>query len=179
MAKLRALEHVARTLATMFVSRNNDVDGYWAIGRLYRIAIADGRTPLELNLLASADDVHQVGDLRIVRQHYANVLLMQLRHAGVGAVPFKVAVIRVHFALSRQQPARFDASYGTYYGDPVECIVELETEVGHACRASARTRAAPHDATREQQRLDAHAVRLDSTHLAPIAASSVGSFTER
>lgn len=167
MSKLRALQGVASTLAAMFVSRNNDADGYWSIGKLYSAAASLGHNEIEINLLADPEDAQQVEDLSIVNSHYASVLTKQLRSVHVGDKKLKSAVIKVRFGVPNELLKRYER-FG--YGEPVECVVELQTEAGHSCKASARCRAAPHNPERESRRHEHMALTRHSSGRAPPAA---------
>ena len=51
MPRRRELKGVAYGMAGKFVSRNTDLDGYWAIGVMYRSANDNGTDRFVLNLL--------------------------------------------------------------------------------------------------------------------------------
>ncbi|MCX7059283.1 MAG: hypothetical protein NTZ11_00135 [Gammaproteobacteria bacterium] len=167
MPKLRALKGVASTLATMFVSRNNDADGYWGIGKLCSAAASRGHDEIEIDLLANPADWRQVDDLSIVHSHYASELTKQLRSAHVGDKKLKSAVIKVRFGVPNELLKRYER-FG--YGEPVECVVKLQTEAGHACEASARCRAAPHNPEHESRRNERMALTSHSSGRATPAA---------
>lgn len=50
----KQLTNVASGLCGAFASRNNDLDGYWSIGKLRLLAERNGRTTVLLDLLASS-----------------------------------------------------------------------------------------------------------------------------
>jgi hypothetical protein len=51
MARRKELGSIASGLAGSFNSRNNDVDGYWGIGKLYKFALADDTKEVEFELI--------------------------------------------------------------------------------------------------------------------------------
>jgi hypothetical protein len=52
MPRRARLKNIANGLCQSFVSRNNDLDGYWAIGKLHLLAAQHGRSTVTLDLLA-------------------------------------------------------------------------------------------------------------------------------
>jgi len=60
MGAVRALQGLVNTLADTFVSRNNDVCGYWALGMLYLEVSNDGGNTVDLALLSGFDSPQTV-----------------------------------------------------------------------------------------------------------------------
>lgn len=54
MSRKGRLKNVAAGLCDSFASRNNDLDGYWSIGKLRSLAEQYGRTTVSLDLLTSS-----------------------------------------------------------------------------------------------------------------------------
>lgn len=52
MARRRELKNIASGLLCSFISRNNDVDGYWGIGKLCLLALDSATTGAKLDLLS-------------------------------------------------------------------------------------------------------------------------------
>jgi hypothetical protein len=138
----RRAEHhnLANALLSTFVSRNNDVDGYWAIGRLRLDTERLNTQVVELDVLAgtSAPDT---SDGRFVASFYREWIgtrLAKLREpAGVASVS-----VRLNFAP--EEPLRFSREISVY-GAPYTCEVAVTSSSG-ATRVSRHTgRCAPHD----------------------------------
>ena len=53
MATRRVLKGITHDIVKAFVSRNNDIDGYWAIGKFCRHAAISGVNSLAINMLGS------------------------------------------------------------------------------------------------------------------------------
>ena len=56
MANLPTLKSLVHTLADTFISRNNDVSGYWAMGMLDREALESSQTVLEIELYGAREE---------------------------------------------------------------------------------------------------------------------------
>ena len=54
MPRRARLKNIAAGLCNSFASRNNDLDGYWSIGKLRLLAEQYGRTTVSLDLLTSS-----------------------------------------------------------------------------------------------------------------------------
>ena len=50
------LKGISAGIAYSFSSRNNDIDGYWAMGILYKVASEAGTKKFKLNLLSGESD---------------------------------------------------------------------------------------------------------------------------
>ena len=88
------LTNVASNLCGSFASRNNDLDGYWAIGKLRSLAERNGQTTVLLDLLASSTQPSS-SELAPVLAHYRGLLakLTDLSH-----VPFE-EITSAHITL--------------------------------------------------------------------------------
>jgi hypothetical protein len=51
--RYRYIKGIAYSLLSNFVSRNNDLDGYWAIGKFYQMALERGILEIDFDLLSS------------------------------------------------------------------------------------------------------------------------------
>ncbi len=50
--RYRHIKGIAYSLLGNFVSRNNDLDGYWAIGKFYQMALERGISTIDFDLLS-------------------------------------------------------------------------------------------------------------------------------
>ena len=93
------LKNVASNLCGSFASRNNDLDGYWAIGKLRSLAERNGQTTVLLDLLASSTQPSS-SELAPVLAHYRGLLakLTDLSH-----VPFE-EITSAHITLDFAPP---------------------------------------------------------------------------
>jgi hypothetical protein len=160
MSRSRALKGVASTLARVFVSRNNDADGYWGIGKLCKIAADCGATELIFNLLSVATEHDDSEDMQIIHQHFQALLQKQLRTAHLTHVPLEDALIQVQFGVAEDKLKGFER-FG--HGEAIECTVGLKLASGHSAVALSRCRAAPHNPKRESRRCEQVALTIEST----------------
>jgi hypothetical protein len=148
MARRRDLNGIAAGILGSFVSRNNDVGGYWAIGVLRRQAEAIGLSRATLNLRSNDQAVPDT--LVEMRRKYAKLLESQLAKRNMNMQWVKDAEITVVFGTSGDLP---EPPLMTW-GDPLVCTVSILDDRGRLHRVSAALRCAPHDPTRERKRAD-------------------------
>jgi hypothetical protein len=135
--KSKKLNHVAAGLLASFVSRNNDVDGYWAPGVLYREAAVQGHATV-LDLLTPAA-LAPSPSVRSVVQHYAPFLRHALDKQGLAQDGLVKAQISILFDVAE---ASQRAIYGK--GDIFACSVMLADRHGNIAQRTVHGRCRPH-----------------------------------
>jgi hypothetical protein len=131
---------VAAGLLGAFVSRNNDVGGFWALGKLSRHAQTSQANEITVDLFRSNitppsdefDDMIGRFRLELVNQ----IAARKLSHQWLSS-----AEIRVRFGDVKRagQPAEFD------------CLVALVDDLGHVHQARGKGTCWPHDPARESK----------------------------
>lgn len=112
----KALRAIAQALVNSFISRNNDVCGYWGIGKLYAHMLASGSMELKIDLLTremappnSEFDllISQVSDSLLSRMTSAGIELNELRKAEITLTgyPDQPSLYNPHLAPNRVQCA--------------------------------------------------------------------------
>ena len=149
MPRSKALQSVANTLAQMFVSRNNDAGGYWAIGRLYEQALRRGVPALHFELMPGQPNLSETVDIQIVTAHYQRLLREQIRATNSDTRQLARCQIVVEFDVPEDWVRR-RACHG--FGSPVACTVTATLLSGQQYRGAAYCRARPHDPTKESRR---------------------------
>jgi hypothetical protein len=140
MARFRNLQDVAAGMLGAFVSRNNDIDGYWALGML----CADhrngsGATQLRLHERCALPVTPSAG-LMVAR--FADRLGVMLAHHGFVPADLAAATIAVEFDIEANiPPGRWPLS-----GKPFRCTVVLTDRPGRSFIASDIGRCAQHNA---------------------------------
>jgi len=139
------LTNIASGLSGAFASRNNDLDGYWSIGKLRSLADQHGQSTVSLDMLASSMQPLASGFEPVLARH--QLLLAKLADiSGIRLEDISAASIVLDFA----PPPRPRAGYCTPdCGDPFDLTVRIEADgraagiVRHAgyCR--------PHDPIQE------------------------------
>ena|ERR1700682_617943 len=158
MPSRRLLNNVASGLLGTFVSRNNDVDGYWALGRLRSLADKRHSASVTIDVLRGIAtptnrDTEQI--TRTYRTWLANSLN---RH---------------RFAANSVTAAEIDLTFGSWagvfppgqttWGDPFTCRVTIIDDLGRVHSRVVSGWCAPHSPSRESR----------STHLQPRSAAGL------
>jgi hypothetical protein len=146
MARRKNFNGIVANLVGSFVSRNNDVSGYWAIGRLNALAAAAKTRVIEVDLL---DETSSHVDVADVARTYRQWITTQLERSGMPAQWLAKAAIYVEFG-------RFEGTNPppqTTYGEPFTCRATLVDDLGHVYSRTVSAWSAPHDPTRELRSL--------------------------
>lgn len=144
------LEGVAAAVLSSFLSRNNDIDGYWALGLLRSFADATDVSELRLDVLNGNADPIDTLTLRVA-QAYQAVLQRQLLLRGIPADRIARAEVVVSFDVEDAGIIPYTLPYASY-GEPFRCIVSLtDSRSGREHRRSTVARCAPHDPRRESR----------------------------
>lgn len=140
MGRRRQLHGIVSNLARSFASRNNDVGGYWALGRLYKLAIDTGTRELTVELIHRTATDPSETLIEAVRAHCATKLAQHLaRHSLADAVIASANVLfSFEIPFDRLRPYE---NYG--YGQPFECRVEIVDDLGHRYSARSGGKVAP------------------------------------
>ncbi len=147
MAQRKALKNVAGGLVGSFVSRNNDTNGYWALGLLYSLVNTVGTKRIRITLRPSPDlDPDPL--LADVASRYSAMLERLLRASGVATESVSEARTDVHFDIADPTPSLLS---GFSRGQPVSCEASLIDNNGKAHSQECITICAPHDANRESR----------------------------
>ncbi len=145
----RELLDVAGALAGSFVSRNNDVDGYWSLGLLRSYADSSDGGPLRFNIVDASAQPED--DLLVhVAKVYQQMLVQQLNARRIATEVVAKAVVILTFVrnLSNAPPA-------TTYGAPFLCTVRLTDRRDREFERTIVGHCAPHDPQRERRSMRA------------------------
>lgn len=141
----RKLLDVAAGIAGSFVSRNNDLDGYWSLGALRSCADSKHLQTLRLDILSGrAEPEHE--SLVRVAEAYRQVLARQLATRSIAHEVMVSAEVEITFYRDLR-----NAPSAATYGSPFSCTVRL---TDHRDRTFERTivgHCAPHDPRRERR----------------------------
>ena len=143
MRRRRALKGVAYGLVDTFVSRNNDVSGYWGIGRLCREALERQVSSVSIDLLGN-NSLGLGPVAQAIRLHYVSRLEHMALNAGVSLSQAQVVVEFGTFGAN-SPPQVYS------YGDPFQCTISLVGKNGGAYAAVRTGRCSPHDPAAENR----------------------------
>lgn len=141
------LTNIASGLCGSFASRNNDLDGYWSIGRLRSLAERHGRTTVLLDVLTSSIQPSSP-EFAFVLARYRRLLA---KLADLSRIRFE-EITSAHITLDFAPPPWPGTSYyKPQWGDQFTLTVTINTDgrtagiVHHAgyCR--------PHDPAKERR----------------------------
>jgi hypothetical protein len=143
----RDLRGAAWGVLSSFVSRNNDVDGYWGIGELYAHALRNTVESVEIDLLSKRIVPH-ADEFTGMISHYAEMLLQQCQDKRIPIPWIGEAKIHVQFNISPQ--GRCCPPQSTR-GDLFECLLEIKDSLGRGYAAHMVGWCAPHDPQQEMR----------------------------
>jgi hypothetical protein len=140
MPRRKRLKSVANDVLGSFISRNNDLEGYWALGKLYSLALSRSTNTVELDLLSGrlSPDDRQFATMACT---YTSNFEKLLRRQNVPRDRVHEAKITVHFNVPVQQ--------GHYplltYGKPLDATLDIVDREGTRFSVSKLSWCHPHD----------------------------------
>jgi hypothetical protein len=142
----KRLTNIANGLCGSFISRNNDLDGHWAIGKLRSLADQHRQTTVVLDLLTlSAQPASaQCSD---VFERYCRLLATLAQRSRIPFADITVARIALDFAPLPWPRASY---YKLQWGDQFTVTVTIEAKGRAAGIARHAGYCRPHDAAREK-----------------------------
>ncbi len=146
-ASRKHLQSVARNVAASFVSRNNRIEGYWAIGKLCSFAFANHTDRLTIDLLAGANGevFPATTEFTLPIHLYQRMLATQLHHLQIAPAIVTRLVLTLLF---NQPPQGHDRDFSAW-GQPCLCLCELSDDLGKNYHSRIMTYCRPHDPARE------------------------------
>jgi hypothetical protein len=140
MASSHGLKGICRSLAEAFVSRNNDLDGYWALGLLRSEAERIGIRSCRIDLLTAEASLNGPVSAALARRYSA--VLVHLPE-------------RTEIPLSRVSYASFEVHFGGFgscppppwrrRGDPFWVLAKLTSHTGMRYEHCVSGYCSPHD----------------------------------
>lgn len=147
MARRRQIYDVVGAILSSFLGRNNDVDGYWALGQLRSFADAQGTDEIRLDLLGG-DTAEKSDVVSCVTANYQALLEQHLMKRTLPREWLRSAEVVLVFGS-------FVASREPLYitrGDPMTCTVSIVDDRGRTYERSKSAYCAPHNPRWEQRR---------------------------
>lgn len=129
----RELRGIAQGIVGSFVSRNNDVGGYWALGKLCSHAANSSMHEVTIDLVATTM-TPSCNEYDAMVAHYSTMLWELVAHRGLSRCNVVRADVHARFVLPESQVPR---SSGDDRGHPYECVLEISDDLGrvHVGRA--------------------------------------------
>jgi hypothetical protein len=145
----KRLTNIANGLCGSFISRNNDLDGYWAIGKLRSLADQHGQTTVVLDLLTSSTQPSsaQCSD---VFERYCRLLAMLAECSRIPLTDITVARVALDFAPPPWPRASY---YKLQWGDQFTVTVTIEANGRAVGIAQDAGYCRPHDVAKKENLL--------------------------
>ena len=121
MAKYKLLKGIAAGLANTFISRNNDIDGFWGLGVIYSEVNELGYDKVIFSLLDNSASI-EVKCSSVVTKGYREIAERMLTHAGF--VLEEVTTIQIELHFNQKYEATLHHPPLTW-GDPFSCCVKI------------------------------------------------------
>jgi len=148
MPRRRQLKSIAAGLADSFNSRNNDLEGYWALGKLCRFAQEQSSSVVSLDVLnivcTPANTMFNA-----VMHDYKVKLQIIMRKQGIPADWLKAAKVEIDFQPEYVAHLHY---FRSAWGRPYTLSLELMTDLGKIYRVRTGGNCRPHDPLRESRR---------------------------
>ena len=126
MARRKELQGICNDLLDSFVSRYNDLDGYWALGKFQTYLQSNPKRNLSFSLARTANEKSPFPQ---TYKYYRQALERHLRNRNMSSSWVRNANI----SICKQSP------------NELECRLSMTTDLGREFTATARVFARPHD----------------------------------
>ncbi|AZO14063.1 hypothetical protein EJ069_04620 [Mesorhizobium sp. M2A.F.Ca.ET.043.05.1.1] len=133
----RAFKGIAADAAASFISRNNDLHGYWAIGKLHSLAREHSTTKILIELLGRLPEA--LSEFASIAARYGSMVETQ---AASKALTIRSCKIEVEFDLPKTQQCLVGET-------GFICTVTIVDDRGQAWSHDASGCSRPHDPKRE------------------------------
>ena len=137
---------VAAGAAQKFISRYNDIRGYWALGILYKAAVDADADSLVLNLRSGISEP-SFPESKALAAHYYNYILEQLLARGFSESHVTDAYIELGFNVAPTPRQRVQWTWG----EPFLCRVCIVDDLERTRSFAVRGWCGVHDPKREHR----------------------------
>lgn len=148
MPRRRELTGIADAVAGSFASRNNDVNGYWALGQLYRRAKETGSLRVTVDLLSHNERTTVAEPTASISTTYREFLSCHLSKRNLPDSWVVSASVEVQFESVTTMPEFLGKHAGC---QPFQCRVVLVDDLAREHIATSVGWCWPHDPARETQ----------------------------
>ncbi len=137
----KALKGIAADVAASFISRNNDCDGYWTVGKLHLYAREHSMTKILIDVSAQLPST--LSESASIAAQYGSMIEAQAAAKGLG---IRASQIEVEFDLPKTNQCSADET-------GFICAVTIVDDRGQAWTHKASGCSHPHDPKRELRSL--------------------------
>lgn len=148
MATARHLRSIASGLLGTFVSRNNDIGGYWGMGVLKKLAVDNGVSRFLMDLSHRPGESAEIPIIARLEERYRKRLIGLLDCVGGDVGELDRADIQIQFYTFEEYPNAIRDTRG----EPYVCSVLLTTKNGKSYRATKLGVCAQHNPLLDRKR---------------------------
>jgi hypothetical protein len=145
MPRRSELKSIASGVLGSFVSRNNDIGGYWGLGKLFLYARQRAESQLSI-ILIPRELMPSIEPLATVARKYGNMLVSIMERRYLPASWLLSASIEIEFESSSVKPQIFDPHRASR---PFRCRLVFIDDLGRKHECAAAGRCWPHNPHRE------------------------------
>lgn len=142
----REIKGVLDGFSSSFVSRNNDIDGYWGLGQLYKHAVSHNTNQVVIDVLSN-DIVPPNPRFRPYIDAYAKSILTNFSSRSLPHNWLTQATVTINF----NQFDKEDHPLLRYQGEPFLGTIEFVDDLSRKRSVEIRGRCRKHDVSREQR----------------------------
>lgn len=132
MASRKNIQGIVSSFAHWFVSRNNDIDGYWGVGKIYLYSCEQNAAVADIDILAAKS---------LFSEYYRNKLVELSNKHRVPISWIDSAKISVKFSMT-----------GSLSGSNFEARLIITSDLGKEYTAFSKGFCRPHNPNRERRR---------------------------
>lgn len=143
MARRKELKSIANDLISSFISRNNDVNGYWGIGKLYSFMLEQEELKIEIDLIERSISPQNIEFAKII-SIYSEWLQTQVENRGLKNEYLKSAKMEL-LGFSNDFTSH-DAYFAPHR---INCNMVIEDDRGQKYSISKSVRCRAHNSTKE------------------------------
>ena len=147
MARRRELKNIASGLYGSFISRNNDVAGYWGIGKLCLLAQRQDSSAVRIDLLAESI-VPESSEFTKLVSGYGAILRKHLSNRDMPAEWLSSAVIKIDFKPELPSERYIPI---TTWGSLFKLTVEITDDRNKTYTISGYSYCGPHNPRKESK----------------------------
>jgi len=148
MARRRELKGIASGIAESFNSRNNDVDGYWGVGKLYKLVEDSKKKEVEVDLINLIIVPHSTEFNSLMRTYQEMFFELLQRHI----IPAEwIVSVKITACFETVIPEKQHYWRGGL-GRPCLITCVITDDNGRTHLAQAYNNCLPHDPNRERKR---------------------------
>ena len=127
MAKRKRIKHIVYSLADSIMSRNTDIDGYWAPGIFYEQAHYHSRKKFILDIITKKS-CPEYQYSYVIANKFHSMILNQLKNNKLHEKHVSQAKVTFYFDIKPDE-----GHFNTYRtcGEAMNCIIELTDDLGN------------------------------------------------